>query len=222
MPANAGGCRRRTVLDARELTSGYRLYRRHHPDVVIVDLSMQGRGLGGIDLSGASAPRSARPYLVFSMHSDPIIVARALEVGATGYVLKDTSSEEFKKAFEQVRAGTPYLSNDIAMQVALVRTACGKSACRPDAARTADAVAAGGGQALRPHRRGAQRQLQDGGQHLLAAQAEAQRQEPAGTDPRRRATRGVGAVAALEVRLHLPLKGGGGFASANRVGVRAR
>jgi len=31
--------------------------------------------------------------LVFSMHSDPIIVARALQAGATGYVLKDTSSE---------------------------------------------------------------------------------------------------------------------------------
>ncbi len=56
------------------------------------------------------------------MHSDPIIVARALEAGATGYVLKDTSSEELMKAFEQVRAGMPYLSNDIAMQVALVRT----------------------------------------------------------------------------------------------------
>ena len=56
------------------------------------------------------------------MHSDPIIVARALEAGATGYVLKDTSSDELMKAFDQVRAGTPYLSNDLAMQVALVRT----------------------------------------------------------------------------------------------------
>ena len=60
--------------------------------------------------------------LVFSMHSDPIIVARALEAGATGYVLKDTSSDELVKAFEEVRAGTPYLSSDMAMQVALVQT----------------------------------------------------------------------------------------------------
>ncbi len=124
------GCRRMledagvgTVLDARELTSGYRLYRRHHPDVVIVDLAMQGSGLGGIDLIRRIRAHDQRArVLVFSMHSDPIIVARALEAGATGYVLKDTSSEELKKAFEQVRAGIPYLSNDIAMQVALVRT----------------------------------------------------------------------------------------------------
>ena len=42
------GCRRmledagvETVLEARDPTSGYRIYRRHHPDVVIVDLAMQ-------------------------------------------------------------------------------------------------------------------------------------------------------------------------------------
>ena len=56
------------------------------------------------------------------MHSDPIIVVRALEAGATGYVIKDTSSEELVEAFEKVRAGTPHLSNELAMQVALVGT----------------------------------------------------------------------------------------------------
>jgi two-component system, NarL family, invasion response regulator UvrY len=122
------GCRRmledagvKTVLEARDATSGYRLYRRHHPDVVIVDLTMQGGGLGGLEVirrMRSHDPRSR--ILVFSMHSDPIIAARALEAGATGYVLKD--SDELMKAFDQVRTGTPYLSNDLAMQVALVRT----------------------------------------------------------------------------------------------------
>ena len=122
------GCRRmledagiKTVLEARDVTSGYRLYRRHHPDVVIVDLAMQGGGLGGLEVirrMRSHDPRSR--ILVFSMHSDPIIAARALEAGATGYVLKD--SDELMKAFDQVRTGTPYLSNDLAMQVALVRT----------------------------------------------------------------------------------------------------
>ncbi len=26
------------------------MYRRHHPDVIIVDLAMQGKGLGGLAL----------------------------------------------------------------------------------------------------------------------------------------------------------------------------
>jgi len=122
------GCRRmledagvKTLLEARDATSGYRLYRRHHPDVVIVDLAMQAGGLGGLEVirrMRSHDPRSR--ILVFSMHSDPIIAARALEAGATGYVLKD--SNDLMKAFDQVRSGRPYLSNDLAMQVALVRT----------------------------------------------------------------------------------------------------
>ena len=122
------GCRRmledagvKTVLEARDATSGYRLYRRHRPDVVIVDLAMQGGGLRGLDVIRRMRSHDQRSrILVFSMHSDPIIAARALEAGATGYVLKD--SDELMKAFDQVRTGTPYLSNDLAMQVALLRT----------------------------------------------------------------------------------------------------
>ena len=111
------------VLEAREVTSGYRLFRRNRPDVIIVDLGMQGSVLGGLDL--IRRMRSHEPctcILVFSMHNDPTIVARALEAGATGYLLKDRSSDELMKAFEQVRSGKPYLSEDLAMRVALLRT----------------------------------------------------------------------------------------------------
>ena len=124
------GCRRMlqdagvaAVLEARDAVSGYRLYRRHRPEVVIVDLAMQGSGLGGLPL--IRRIRSHDPQariMVLSMHSDPIIVSRALEAGATGYVLKDTSSEDLLKAFAKVQAGTPYLSGDLAMQVALAHT----------------------------------------------------------------------------------------------------
>src|SRR5262245_27748567 len=124
------GCRRllqdagvESIFDARDLVSGYRLYRRHHPNVVIVDLALQGNGLGGLPLIRRIRSHDARArILVFSMHSDPIMVSQALEAGATGYVLKDTASDELVKAFEQVRGGIPYLSNDIAMQVALMGT----------------------------------------------------------------------------------------------------
>jgi len=124
------GCRRvlldagvATVLDARDAVSGYRLYRRSKPDVVIIDLSLQGNGLAGLPLIQrikAHDPRSR--ILVFSMHSDPIIVSRALKAGASGYVLKDTAPRELADAFEKVSAGGNYLSPDLAMQVALVGT----------------------------------------------------------------------------------------------------
>jgi len=122
------GCRRiledagvQTFFEAHDMVSGYRLYRRHDPDVAIIDLSLQGHGLAGLTLVQRIKSCDARArILVFSMHSDPVVVARALRAGATGYLVKDTSSDELVDAFEKVRAGTPYLSGDLAVQVALV------------------------------------------------------------------------------------------------------
>jgi DNA-binding NarL/FixJ family response regulator len=129
------GCRRvledagfGPILEARDVETGYHLVRRHHPQVIIIDLAMQGGGLGGLTLIRnirAHDPRAR--ILVFSMHSDPIIVRRALEAGATGYLLKDTSSQELVRALETVVAGTPYLSADLAMQVALAGTGAARN-----------------------------------------------------------------------------------------------
>jgi len=121
------GCRRvlqdngiAPIHEARDAESGYQLARRHRPDVIIVDLAMQGSGLGGLSLIQSIRTHDPRArILVFSMHSDPIIVNRALQTGATGYLLKDTSSEELVRAVESVAAGWPYLGSDLAMRVAL-------------------------------------------------------------------------------------------------------
>jgi two-component system, NarL family, invasion response regulator UvrY len=121
------GCRRvledagiDQVLAASDMVAGYRLYLRHRPDVAIVDLAIAGKGLGGLDLIRRIRARDAGAHiLVLSMHNDPMIVARSLEAGASGYVLKDTSSEELVKAVQQVSSGVPFLSGGLAMKVAL-------------------------------------------------------------------------------------------------------
>lgn len=124
------GCRRilsdagvAEVMEARTLAAGYRLYRRRRPEVVIADLAMQAGGLSGLDLVRRLRRHDLRlPILVFSMHRDPIIVSRALEAGATGYLLKETSPEEMLAALETVRYGRPYMSHDLAMEVAVMAT----------------------------------------------------------------------------------------------------
>lgn len=124
------GCRRlledagvERVLEASNVLSGYRLFRREQPDVVIVDLALHGNGLSGLMLVRRLRAQSAQtPILVFSMHGDPVIASRALEAGATGYVLKDTPSGTLLEAFERVRRGQPYMSHELAMQVALLGT----------------------------------------------------------------------------------------------------
>jgi two-component system, NarL family, invasion response regulator UvrY len=124
------GCRRMLqdvgvseIIEARDTADGYRLFSEHGPDIVIVDLGLQDNGLGGLELIRRirSDDLNVR-ILVFSMHSDPVIVARALQAGATGYVVKDTSPEAIMEAFQNVRAGRRYLSDELAMQVAFANT----------------------------------------------------------------------------------------------------
>jgi two-component system, NarL family, invasion response regulator UvrY len=122
------GCRRvledaglGPILTASDIVSGYRLWCRHAPDVTVIDLAIHGRGLGGIDLiRRIRAHRPRARILVLSMHNDAMIVARCLDAGATGYALKDTSSDELVKAVQQVAAGAAYLDGELAMKVALI------------------------------------------------------------------------------------------------------
>jgi two-component system, NarL family, invasion response regulator UvrY len=124
------GCRRvledagvQIVLEARDLVSGYRLYCRRHPDVVVIDLRMGAQNLGGLSLLRRMSARDSRTQiLVFSMHDNPAVVTSALEAGASGYLLKDSASEELARAIEQLRAGKLYLSHRVAIQVALWRS----------------------------------------------------------------------------------------------------
>jgi two-component system, NarL family, invasion response regulator UvrY len=124
------GCRRMLenagvtdVIEAADAASGYRLFSGKRPQVVIIDLGLHDSGLGGLELiRRIRADDMNVRILVFSMHSDPVVVARALQAGATGYVVKDTSPERFIEAFKKVRAGTRYLSDDLALQVAFANT----------------------------------------------------------------------------------------------------
>jgi len=124
------GCRRMLedlgitdVMEASDATSGYRQFSGRRPEIVVVDLGLRHGGLGGLELIRRIRAEDFNVrILVFSMHSDPVIVARALQAGATGYVVKDTSPESFIEAFKKIRVGARYLSDDLAMQVAFANT----------------------------------------------------------------------------------------------------
>jgi two-component system, NarL family, invasion response regulator UvrY len=120
------GCRRiledigiKAIFEARDIVGGYRLFRRHSPDMTIVDLSFQGSSLAGLALIQRikSYDRQAR-VLVLSMHSDPIVVSRALHAGAMGYIIKDTATEDLVRAIECVLSGQKYLSDELARKMA--------------------------------------------------------------------------------------------------------
>ncbi len=86
--------------------------RQSQPDVLIVDIRMPE--MNGIEtvknLPNFSASTKA---LVLSMHDDEEYIIQSIEVGAAGYLLKDSSKEEFIKAIDTVSEGEKYFSGDI-------------------------------------------------------------------------------------------------------------
>ncbi|NOM30256.1 response regulator, partial [Klebsiella pneumoniae] len=67
------------------------------PDIILLDISM--RSTSGLDaLTQLRASGSTCKVLILSMHTDPDLIMRALESGAHGYLLKDTSATELEQA----------------------------------------------------------------------------------------------------------------------------
>ncbi|MGV1013509.1 MAG: response regulator [Methyloceanibacter sp.] len=107
------------IVQAESVTEGFQQYRKRKPDLIIVDLAMRTGVLNGLSFVRRLRLHDQNmPVLVFTMHSDPVIVSRALELGANGYILKDSTAEEFLTAFKTVRDGKFYLSHDLAADVA--------------------------------------------------------------------------------------------------------
>ena len=83
------------------------------PDVALLDIGMPL--LNGIDATQQIVRKVPETrVLVLSMYSDEAYVIRALHVGATGYMLKDSAGEDLLKGVEAAAAGQAYFSPAIA------------------------------------------------------------------------------------------------------------
>jgi DNA-binding NarL/FixJ family response regulator len=86
------------------------------PDIVLLDLSMKHTsGLDALQQLKHAYPKSK--VLILSMHTDPQLIMRALEAGAHGYLLKDTTANELEHALLALRNNERYLSPAIAHTV---------------------------------------------------------------------------------------------------------
>ncbi len=86
------------------------------PDIVIMDLSMPG--LHGLEATRQICKRSPKTrVLILSMHKNEAYVLQALQSGASGYILKDSASEEVVGAIHAVSKGDSYLSPAISRVV---------------------------------------------------------------------------------------------------------
>jgi len=93
------------------------LIRRQSWDVVVLDLSMPGRG--GLEvLKELRQERRRVPVLVLSMHPEEQFAVRALRLGAAGYLTKESAPEELVKAIRKAVAGGRYVSASLAEKLA--------------------------------------------------------------------------------------------------------
>jgi DNA-binding NarL/FixJ family response regulator len=107
-----------------EATNGRELMDLAHrllPDVIVADISMPL--LNGIDAAAQLRERGLAAKIVFlTMHPDQTYATRALDAGASAYVLKHSASDQLVAAIKEALAGGVYLSPQLrtpAMQEAL-------------------------------------------------------------------------------------------------------
>jgi DNA-binding NarL/FixJ family response regulator len=107
-----------TILQAGTGRDALLRLRQDRPDLVLLDLNLPG--IGGLELLRRMLleDKAAR-ILVLSMHAEPLYAARAMELGACGYLSKNASAEELLTAVRRVAEGGRYIENEIAQELAL-------------------------------------------------------------------------------------------------------
>lgn len=108
------------VVEAEDVGSALALWRAERPDVVVLDLNIPGDGGGMAVLRSIREETPAVPVLIFSMHEDPAIAARALKAGARGYVTKNDAPDSLASAIGTVLAGRIHLDSGLARELALM------------------------------------------------------------------------------------------------------
>lgn len=132
-PIVASGCRALlagdagiSILEASDAESGERVFVAEKPDVSVLDINLPT--VSGFELARRILAHTAAARLImFSMNDDPVFAARAIEVGAKGYVSKSGDPNDLVEAIHEVGKGGVYLPAAIARSVAFAGPAFAQS-----------------------------------------------------------------------------------------------
>ena len=104
------------VADVENGQEAIKAYRKHRPDIVILDLRLHG--LSGIETLRALRDefKNAR-ILVFSSFAKGEEIYQAMKAGASGFVMKEMPLERLLVAIRAVHEGEQYIPPEIAVRV---------------------------------------------------------------------------------------------------------
>ncbi len=94
-----------------------KLFRRHHPDVTLMDLRMPE--MGGVEaISTICAEFADARIIVLTTYDGDEDIYRGLRAGAKGYVLKDVEPDELLTAIQAVHRGQQYIPPAVGAKLA--------------------------------------------------------------------------------------------------------
>ena len=94
------------------------LIKKHPTDVIIMDINMPI--MDGIEATRIVKEQfPAVKVLIMSMHDKEGYIQNALEAGADGYILKNTSQDEVEQALHRIMEGGNYFSQDVSSRMAM-------------------------------------------------------------------------------------------------------
>jgi two-component system, NarL family, invasion response regulator UvrY len=114
------------VVEASDAESGERMFGERQPDICVLDINLPT--VSGFELARRLLGRdpSAR-IIMFSMNDDPVFAARAIDVGAKGFVSKTGDPQDLVDAIREVAKGGVYLPPAIAQSIAFAGPAFARS-----------------------------------------------------------------------------------------------
>lgn len=99
----------RIVGEAADGEAALDLVRRHRPRIALLDIDMPKAS--GLAVAEAVHEEGLETEIVIlTMYKDSAMFRRALDVGAKGYVLKDSAATEISACLHMVAAGRAYIS----------------------------------------------------------------------------------------------------------------
>src|SRR6184192_3484466 len=101
-----------TVGEAASAAEGLALARKQSWDTVVLDITMPGRS--GLELlKELKSERPNVPVLVLSVHPAEQYAVRVLRAGASGYLTKESATEELLTAIRHIVRGGRYISPSV-------------------------------------------------------------------------------------------------------------
>lgn len=105
------------VAEASNGLEGVEQFRKHKPDITLMDLQMPGlHGIDAIIAIRERAPDAA--IIVLTTYSGDVQVRRAMKAGAQAYLLKNLLHKDLLATIRKVHAGQRTVSPDVAAELA--------------------------------------------------------------------------------------------------------